>query len=165
MAGPVYYSANPWIATDIARRYRGGTHFAWVSEYYDPTTAPAGTAAAAIAPSSSPKNIYEMLWHDCEKEDTHSALINGYKKTFRRLAAEWVADKSISTTERDEILANITSRSWKIWRPVLYVIAKDLVLPTSRIRPVSRKHRAAYGPELQIVDLKSHEFDVIEVHK
>ena len=49
MAGPILYSANPWLAHDFASRYLGGIYFAWCSEYYDPTTAPAGSASSYIA--------------------------------------------------------------------------------------------------------------------
>ena len=35
MPGPVLYSTNPWFATEIASKYRGGNYFAWVSEYFD----------------------------------------------------------------------------------------------------------------------------------
>jgi hypothetical protein len=127
VAGPVLYSTNTWISHEIAMRYRGGRHFAWCSEYYDPTTAPTGSAAAAIAPSSSPKGIYDTLHGDCAREDTHSNLIKGYRKTFRRLAARWLADGDLSQTYHDEIVAIVKSQSWKIWRPVLFVIPRDIV--------------------------------------
>lgn len=164
MAGPVLYSTNPWISQEIATKYRGGTHFVWCSEYFDPSLAPPGSAGAAVAPSSSPKEIYDTLWNDVSKEDGHSALIKGYKRTFKRLAAEWVADGSITEDVRKEIVATVQSNSWKIWRPVLYVIAIGSIAP-ARIKQVKRKDRAAYGPELQIVDLQRHEFDSIEPKK
>jgi hypothetical protein len=165
MAGPILYSTNPWISHDIAVKYRLGVHFAWVSDYYDASMAPPGTAAALIAPSSSPKVIYEALWNDVEKEDTHSALIKGYRKTFKRLANEWFADSSITKAQRDEIVATVDSRSWKIWRPVVYVIAKSHIVPATRIETVKHKDRAAYGPEMRINDLAISEFDIIEVRK
>ena len=164
MAGPVLYSTNPWIASEIASKYRGGVHFVWCSEYFDPSLAPPGSAAALVAPSSSPQGIYDTLWDDCTREDGHSALIKGYKRTFKRLAAEWFADGSITAGQRDEIVATVTSRSWKIWRPMLYVIGVGAVGP-ARILAVPRRARAAYGPELQIVDLQRHEFDCIETKK
>ena len=96
MAGPIIYSTNPRVAHDIATRYRNDVHFVWCSEYYDPTTATPGTAGAAIAPSSSPKVIFDTLTRECDQEERHSAIIKGYRKTFRRLAAEWLADGSIT---------------------------------------------------------------------
>ncbi|KVT23033.1 hypothetical protein WK48_23305 [Burkholderia ubonensis] len=141
-------------------KYRTGKHFVWCSEHYDPTTAPAGSAAAAIAPSSSPKGIYDILHGDCAREDTHSTLIKGYRKTFQRLAKAWLADGSLSKDQYDEVVATVKSQSWRIWRPVLFVIPRAPV--DARIVMVPHRNRAAYGPELQIVDLMPHEFDLIE---
>lgn len=162
MPGPLLYSTNPWIAHDIAIKYRGGVHFAWVSEHFDAANAPPGTAAAAIAPSSNPKLIYSTLRLDVLGEDTHSSLIKNYRKTFKRLSASWLADKSISAEQKKEIDATVNSRSWKIWRPIVYLIPTSLIIPANRIKSVQHQQRAAYGPEMQIVDLVGHEFDIIE---
>ncbi|GEM_PF-1316708 len=161
MAGPILYSTNPWFAGEVALNYRGGTHFVWCSEYYDPSIAPSGSAAALIAPSSSPKGIFDTLWNDCEREDTHSSLIRDYRKTFRRLANEWLAAGSITAPQRDEIVATVKSVSWKIWRPVLYVIPRAPIEAAERLISVPHGARAAYGPELQIVNLRSNEFDTV----
>lgn len=134
----------------------------WCSEHYDPTSAPAGSAGAAIAPSSSPKGIYDQLHGDCDREDTHSALIKGYSKTFRRLATQWLSTSEITKDQHDEIVSAITSKSWKIWRPVLFVIPRHPIESSGRLLTVPHKRRAAYGPELQILDLAAAEFDMIE---
>jgi len=162
MAGPILYSTNPWFATDIALRYRRGVHFAWVCEYFDSEEAPAGSAAALIAPSSNPRRIYNQLREDCEKEDKHSSLIAGYKRTFSKLAKGWFGDASLNRDQYDEIMATVRAPSWKIWRPVLYVIPRSEINP-SRLKSVKIGARAAYGPELQIADLQPHEFDKIEL--
>lgn len=161
MPGPVLYSANPWIAHVFATRYRHGIHFAWCSEYFDPTTESSTSAAAAIAPSSSPCGIFHKLKEDCDKEDSHSSLIKGYRKTFKQLAKAWLADASIDQAAYEEIVADVKSSSWKIWRPVLYVIPRKPIEDAGRLKAVRREDRAAFGPELQIVDLAPHEFDII----
>lgn len=162
MAGTLLYSTNCRFAHDIAMRYRKGVHFAWCGEYYDSATAPSGTPAAAVAPSSTPKGIYDILENDYKREDEHSALIQRYKRTFRRLANEWLADGSIVQTEHDEIYAVVKSKSWQIWRPVLYVIPKAPIVLAKRLCEVPRKGRASYGPEYQIRDLLHTEFDIVE---
>lgn len=162
MAGPVLYSANPWVAHEISMRYLDGKHFVWCSEYYDPSTAPPGSAQSAIAPSSSPKGIYDALHGDCYREDRHSSLIKRYKGTFCRLAKNWLADSLITAEQHNEIVSTVRSPSWRIWRPVLYVIPKAPIEAADRLKSVANKHRAAYGPELQIVDLMQQEFDIIE---
>lgn len=161
MAGPILYSTNPWYSWEVARKYRKGVHFAWVSEFFDADAAPPGTAGFSIAPSSNPQLIYNDLWKAVDKEDTHSALIKGYKKTFRYLAGQWLSSGEINDAAKDEILATVNSHSFKIWRPVLYVIPR-VNIDDARLISVPHKKRAAYGPELQILDLKSSEFDVVE---
>jgi hypothetical protein len=163
MAGLVLYSANPWIAHEIAMKYRKGVRLAWCSEYYDPTTEAATSAAAAIAPSSSPCGIVQRLKSDCGNEDTHSHLISGYRKTFKRLAKVWRSNGEIDESQYQEIVSVLKSSSWKIWRPVLYVIPRAPIESAGRLRSVPHAARAAYGPELQIVDLQPNEFDLIVV--
>lgn len=161
MTGPVLYSTNPWYAAEVARKYRQDRHFVWCSEFYNPSAASAASAASAIAPSSSPKGIYDALHMDVEKEERHSALIGRYKRTFRRLAKIWLADGSLTKAQHDEITAVVGTQSWKIWAPVLYVIPREPIVATNRLSAVPHGTRAGYGPEFQIVDLLSHEFDMI----
>jgi hypothetical protein len=162
LAGPILYSTNPWIIHDIVSRYRNGEYYVWCSEHYNPAgSAAPGSSDAAIAPSSSPKGIYDQLWADCDGEDTHSNLIKGYTRTIKRLTAGWVADGSMTSGQSKEIVTIVKSKSWKIWRPVLFVIPKNSIDP-ARINAVPRNNRAAHGPEFQIFDLKANEFDLIE---
>lgn len=164
MAGPVLYSTNPWFATDISTRYLGGSHFAWVCECFDASKAPHGSAAAMIAPSSSPREIYENLWKEKNREDRHGAIISGYKKTFVRLARDWLAQGKINSTQCDEIIATARAPAWNHWRPVLYVIPRKPIEDAGRLISVPNRQRAAYGPELQILSLVPNEFDIVELH-
>jgi hypothetical protein len=159
MAGLVRYSANPWFATDVAKRYRSGRYFAWICEYFDSEREAPG---AMIAPSSNPRKIYEDLLHDYQHQEEHSRIIKDHKRTFRRLAKTWRAAGEISQDQFDEIIASIDANSWRIWKPVLYVIPVDRI-DLKRIRAVPRPDRAGYGPEYQIVDLEAHEFDIIDL--
>jgi hypothetical protein len=124
--------------------------------------APHGSSEAAVAPSSSPKGIFETLKDDCDREDCHSSLIKGYKKTFSRLAKVWLAESKINKEQHDEIIATIRSNSWKIWRPVLYLIPKENIKKSGRLITVPRSQRANIGTELKIHDLYLNEFDIIE---
>jgi hypothetical protein len=152
MAGPVLYSANPWFSTQVAEKYRGGNYFAWVCEFFDSERdAPSGSAGVLIAPSSNPRKIYEDLLNECNAEEEHT-----------RLAKQWRATGEITPDQYDEIIASVRAKSWKIWRPVLYVIPRT-GLDAARIKEVHRRVRAAYGPEYQILDLKRHEFDIIDL--
>lgn len=163
MAGAILYSTNPWFAVDVATRYRGGRFFAWVSEYFDARSAPPGSAAALIAPSSTPCRIYRTLLEDTTHQDQHSALIKDYKKKFSRLAKDWLSDGSLTRDQHDEIIASLRGPTWTVWRPVLYVIPRNVVESTGRLISVPRPSRAAHGPELQVRDLRRDEFDIIEL--
>jgi hypothetical protein len=163
VAGLVLYSANPWFATEIATKYLAGRHFAWVSDYFDTEKeALAGSSGHLIAPSSNPRKIYEDLLHEYRAQEEHSRIIRDHRKTFQRLAKKWLADGTIIQTQYEEIVASVRARSWRIWKPVLYVIPKAGIAP-GRVIEVQRKDRAGYGPEKQIADLESHEFDVIDL--
>ena len=163
MAGPIYYSANPWYAKEISEKYRGGSYFAWVCEYFDSEReAPAGSGGIMIAPSSNPRKIYEELLDEYRNQEEHSHRIKEYRKTFRRLAKTWLAGGEISQDQFDKIIASVQANSWRIWKPVLYVIP-HLSIDRNRIILVKRPDRAGYGPEFQIADLRRDEFDIIDL--
>jgi hypothetical protein len=163
VAGLVLYSANPWFATELATKYLGGRHFAWVSDFFDTEReAPAGSSGHLIAPSSNPRKIYEDLLYEYRSQEEHSRIIRDHRKTFQRLAKQWLADGTLNSPQYEEIVASVRARSWRIWKPVLYVIPKAGIAP-DRIVEVQRKDRAGYGPEKQIADLRAHEFDIIDL--
>lgn len=163
LAGAAYYSVNPWYSTEMAAKYRAGLHFAWVSDYFDTEReAPAGSSGHMIAPSSNPRKIYEDLLHEYRAQEEHARVIRDHRKTFRRLAKQWFADGSLTKFQHDEIIASVNAASWRIWKPVLYVIPKTSIDPR-RVVEVRRRDRAGYGPERQIVDLRSDEFDILDL--
>lgn len=163
MAGLAFYSTNPWFASEVATKYLGGVHFAWVSEYFDTEREPlAGSAGHLIAPSSNPRKIYEDLLHECNAEEEHSRIIRDHRKKFQRLAKDWLAGGRIDKSQYDEIVASVRAKTWRIWKPQLYVIPRANIAP-HRVIEVHRKDRAGYGPEKQICDLMPNEFDKIDL--
>ena len=164
MAGPILYSANPWFATEIARKYRKGNHFAWVCEFFDSTDAATGSAGALIAPSSNPRKIYDDLLQEYMAQEEHSRIIKDHRRKFERLAKQWYSVGELTKDQLDEIVASVRAPSWRIWKPVLYVIPRQGIA-AGRIKEVPRPDRAGYGPEFQIVDLQSDEFDIVDLSK
>jgi hypothetical protein len=126
-------------------------------------TAALGSAASLIAPSSSPKGIFYTLLGDIQREDKHSALIKRYRRTFRGLATDWLAGGTITTIQHGEIMAKLAPGSWRIWRPVVYVIPRAPLEAAGRLTIVPPALRASHGVEYQVKDLMPHEFDVIEI--
>jgi hypothetical protein len=146
------YSTNPVFAHRLVEKHNGGKHYVWCSDKYDP----------GGAPSSSPCDRFISLQKDCDTEDNHSNLIAGYKKTFRKLVRTWELDGKITHDAGNEIIAEINSNSWNIWRPQLYIINRDPIERAARLMPVSTRARAALCEEWNISDLDTSEFDIIE---
>ena len=95
-------------------------------------------------------------------QEEHSRIIRDHKKKFRRLAKQWLTATEITQDQYDEIVASVNAISWRIWKPVLYVIPRATIDP-SRIEQVPRNDRAGYGPELRIFDLQRDEFDIVDL--
>ena len=146
------YSTNPAFTHHLVNKHNGDKHSVWCSDKYDP----------GGAPSSSPCEIFISLQKDCDSEDTHSSLITGYKKTFRRLAASWELEGKISKDDKDEIIAEINSKSWNIWRPQLYIINREPIEKAGRLTSVTSHDRAALCEEWKIADLDTGEFEIIQ---
>jgi hypothetical protein len=141
--------------------YRGGVHVVWASEYFDPLAVGSLSPAGLVGRSSSPRAIFDELSEDCRVEDGNSHHLKRYRKKFRSLAQSWFASGDIDSTQRAEIVALLKPGSWNISRPLLYVIPRMPIEDAGRLHPVPPPHRAAHGPEYQIVDLKSDEFDIL----
>ena len=146
------YSTNPRFSNDFAKRYLDGKHVVWCSESYSPIG----------APSSNPKEIYRSLEASCDSEDSHSYLIKGYKKTFRRLTLDLFASGTITEEDKNDIITIIGSNSWNIWRPQLYIINRVVIESSRRLIDVPASERASYGNEWRILDLDVSEFEILE---
>jgi len=146
------YSTNPAFTRHLVEKYSGSKYSVWCSDKYDP----------GGAPSSSPCERFISLQKDCDSEDTHSNFINEYKKTFRRLASSWVMEGKITKETKDEIIAEVNSKSWNIWRPHLYIINREPIEKADRLQPAKASDRAALCEEWRILDLDSSEFEIIE---
>jgi hypothetical protein len=166
MPGPLLYSCNPFFAFDICERYRGGVFYAWCSEYLDAAIAPGISSAHYIPDNSRPLWIYTHVHRAAHAEDQGNDKIKNYRKTFRSLARDWFTRGEISPTAREEIIASVKAGSWRIWRPVIYVIPRAPIEATpGRLALVPRKARGGYGDEFIISDLRRSEFDVVTLHE
>jgi hypothetical protein len=146
------YSTNPTFIHRLVIKHNEGKHSVWCSDKYDP----------GGAPTSSPCEIFISLQKDCDSEDIHSSRIYNYKKKIRKLATSWAAEGKITEDAKYEIIAEINSRSWNIWRPQLYIINRDPSERAGRLTPVPVHDRAALCEEWKIADLDTSEFDIIE---
>jgi hypothetical protein len=166
MPGPLLYSCNPFVAFDICMKYRGEIFYAWCSEHLDAMIAPGISSAHFIPNNSRPLWIYNYVRDAAHAEDQGNAKIRNYRKTFRSLARDWFARGEITQAQRDEIIESVKPGSWRIWRPVIYVIPRAPIESTSRrLILAPRPSRAAYGEEYIISDLRRDEFDVVTLHE
>jgi hypothetical protein len=161
MATHFLYSTNPFIKYYIQREWRGDVHFVWCSEFFDSHRAPSYSSAASVPASSNPLDIYRDLVGAVRGGDRHNAKINDQRQKLVSRAAQWHADGEIDESARDEIVWLATNAALDVWRPLIYLIPRHLVL--SRAKPVPAALRAGLGNEWTIEDLKGVEFEVMEV--
>lgn len=142
--------------------YRGDRHWVWCGEHADSRSADPASLAALTPPSSNPAEIYADLRTAVERADRHNAKIRDVRDSYLAWTAKWVADGSMSSNQRDEVVSILTTGEIRLWRPVLYVIPRHLIDP-SRLKAVDPAKRASPGPEFIIEDLAGHEFERIEL--
>jgi hypothetical protein len=73
-----------------------------------------------------------------------------------------LAAREITAAEAQDIRDLVAQRSYRIWRPFVYIIPRAPLETTGRLLAVPVKRRAGHGPEYQIADLDTAEFDVLE---
>ena len=68
----------------------------------------------------------------------------------------------VTKDAKDEIIVEINSKSWNIWRPQLYIINREPIENAGRLTPIPIRNRAALCEEWNIADLDTSEFEIIE---
>ena len=162
MAGPVLYSTNPRFTEIVCDHYPGGRYgLLWCSEFFDPGSQGAASHAALIAPSSSPKPLYYEILNAVRSSDGGNQKLKEYRKTFAKLARDWLSKGEITQFQHDDIIALVTRYQFTIWQPRLFVIPRGAVTNTGGLHPVPAHKRAGVGMEYQVFDLPRAVFDVI----
>ena len=162
MAGPVLYSTNPRFTEIVCDHYRGGRYgLLWCSEFFDPGAHGALSHAALIAPSASPKPLYYNVLNAVRSNDGGNQKLKDYRKTFARLARDWLSKGEITQFQHDEIIALVRRYPFTIWEPQLFVLPRDAVATNGHLQPVPATKRAGVGMEYQVLDLPRAEFDII----
>jgi hypothetical protein len=166
MPGPLLYSCNPFFAYDVCLKYRNQIFYAWCSEYLNADFEAGISSARFIPENSRPLWIYDYVRRAVHAEDQGNDKIKNYRKTFRSLARDWHAKGEITKAQHDEIFASVKIGSWRIWRPVIYVIPRARIEATAgRLNLAPRAARGGYGEEFIISDLRRDEFDVVTLHE
>lgn len=155
----VLYSTNTWLAYAVAERYYGGVHFAWCSPVYNGSTA---AAHVNIPPSSSPAEIYRLLFSEVDRGERHSKVIETNRRGVKKGAEIRHGAGMISQVEYDEILKTIEHAEVRDFRPVLYVIPYDRVRGTVVDVPVQERAHPL-SVESRVENLSRDCFDMLEL--
>jgi hypothetical protein len=161
MPPPLLYSTNVFLKFLIQQKFRNDEHYVWCSESFDATTGARYSAGSMIAPSSNPAEIYRQLKLDIQNHDRHSYKINAQRASLTSLAIDWETSGAISSDIKAEIVFMVTNATFDDWRPLLYIIPRNLV--ETRLKAVPIHKRASFGDEFIVEDLRRDEFDVIEL--
>jgi hypothetical protein len=158
MTNQLLYSANPWIKYLIQEEYRRGLHYVWCSEQCDSSAAHPLSFASLVPVSSNPKDIYRDLH---ARNTAGLDKIEHIKAMYTTLSLDWVNAHEMTSDDRDDLISFITKAGPTHWKPLLYVIPKHTL--GSRAIRVNHAARAGHGNEWTIADLRSTEFDIVEL--
>jgi hypothetical protein len=162
MAGPVLYSTNPRFTQIVCDLYRGGRYgLLWCSEFFEPGSHGALSHATLVAPSSSPKPLYYEVLNAVRSSDAGNQKLKAYRRTFAKLARDWLSKGEITQFQHDEIIALVRKYPFTIWEPRLFVMPRNAVATSGHLREVPASKRAGVGMEYQVLDLPRPEFDAI----
>lgn len=160
----VYYSTNSYLAYFIAENFFGGKHYVWCSPIYDPSKLEELHKWKRIPVSSNPHKIYLSLLEDVESGDLHSDKIRNNINGLRRAAVQKLANGDIDDEEFVKINLMIDKATPDLFKPLLYIIPKDLVKTRINVVPITET-AGILSEEFQIVDLATHEFEIIQTNK
>ena len=161
MSSLFLYSTNVFLKQLIQAQYRRNLHYVWCSDTFDGTKLPGYSPGALIPPSSNPSDIYQDLKREIDRNDFHSGKIASQKASFKKLAITWKLAGEITDSQEQDIVYMVDNAPSNHWRPLLYVIRRDLV--EVRLKSVPLRQRASFADEYIIEDLARSEFDIIEL--
>lgn len=161
MPPPLLYSTNVFLKFLIQQKFRNDIHYVWCSDCFDAAASPRYSLTSQVAPSANPAEIYRQLKLDIKNKDRHSYKINAQKASLTSLAIDWEGKGEITSEQKDEIIFMVTNAAFDDWRPLIYIIPRELVAGRLKVVPISK--RASFGDEFIVEDLKPNEFDLIEL--
>ena len=145
----------------IQRDFFGDVHHAWCSEVLDSSKLNRYARGATMAPSSDPYQIYKDLDRIIDGNDHHGSKIVEQRKTLAALAVEKAKNGLISEDDRDLITAMVEKAALRDFAPRLLVIPCERL--GNRVLAVPYEKWAGSEQEWIVTDLRSSEFDIIEL--
>lgn len=158
----LFYSVNAYLAYYIGEQFYRQTHFAWCSPVFNPEKLDAYDPRYKIPPSSSPASIYKTMCNDVKKQDRHSLKIKSVIAGLKTGATHKQTAGVINDQDFGQIINIIDNADIRDFRPLIYAIPRENV--QGKILKVEVEERAnPLGIEYQIPNLKTDEFDLIEL--
>jgi|ERR1051326_5115981 hypothetical protein len=154
------FSTNTWLSFVLAERYYGGRHFVWCTPYFE--TAAQNGFTAATPPTSTPKEIYQSLALEVERNDRHSTKIKAAREGLRKGAKIRLNRGEITQLDFDSIRNIINTASVADFHPLLYIINYERVKLDLIEVPVERRAHPL-SIEFQLEKLSRGQFDVLEL--
>lgn len=148
------YSINTLLAYKINEEFYNGNHYVWCAPKFNCMDNP---------PSSNPREILKMIWKDVKFNDRHSSkimqnevgLLNGVEQKYK--------EDKITEIQRAELIYIIKNVDITYFKPLIYIIPYQNV--ENKIIEVSSADKAGwFSNEYKIENLKSNEFDIIDIY-
>ena len=153
------YSTNTWLAYHIAQQYYDSKHYVWCTPYLG--LGSNVTFESTVPPTSSPLEIYRILYQEVKRGDKHSAMIDRNRAGILR-GASLKQRLGVITPQKEMDIAAIVDLSERMdFRPLLYVIPYALVRKLVKEVPVSNRAHPL-SKEYIIEELPRRCFDVID---
>ncbi len=160
MAKHLLYATVTFMKFRIQRDYRNDVHYVWCSEHFDSTKLSTYAPGSKTARSADPAAVYRELAEDVATGDLHSAKIVSQRASLKDLAIRWETAGEITKDEKEEIVYMVDKAPFQEWRPLLYLIPRNLVADRLELVPIEK--RASTEKEYIIRDLQRSEFEIIE---
>ena len=149
------YSVNSYLAYKINEAYYGGAHYVWCAPRYNCTGNPNSSNPCRILKDYH-SSICSMDKHSSIVAQNRIGLLNGVEAKF--------LEGVISDETREELIYIINEADLPLFRPLLYVINKELV--STKNEQVGVRDRASFfSEEVLIRKLLSNEFDIIDIEE
>ncbi|MCL1803509.1 MAG: hypothetical protein FWG30_07710 [Eubacteriaceae bacterium] len=148
------YSVNTLLAYSINEHFYGGSHYVWCSPRFD--------AGENNPPSSNPKELVNALLKDVSSGDLHSIKIEQNRIGLLRGVNAKHDDGLISGSTKEELQYIIEKADISYFRPIIYIIDRNSV-EESVVRVAATQTASLFSQEFLIEDLKTDQFDIIEM--
>jgi len=153
---PFLFSAGSAFSYKINKIYYNDSHFVWCTVHFNRKGQPV---------TSNPFSICKRFIEQISTGDRHTEEISNNKAGVLKGAQKKLDEGTISEAQFIEICQLVNLSRYEDYFPVIYVIDGKKI-SDDRLLEVNTEDKASdSSSEYKIVDLKSNEFELIDLHK